>query len=288
MPGASSASRSWYEGVSWRSYAAIKDLETARELSESVGEYPVVRRSFSHKLSGLFRRDRSVTYSEAGRRVSRPEEIMHDLREDAQIIIPKHGRPALCGRSPFFRRAEFIVRVAANRFAKTGTTLPCFALALLISSAAMAADITGPARVVDGDTIRIGDTRIRLWGIDAVERDQTCQGKDGETYECGRDLAAVLAELTRGRKVRCQEVACSSSHRKTYGRSCGVCRTEAGELNAAMVARGWAVDDAIYSRGRYQAEQQQARRAGLGIWAGRFEMPWLWRKHEKMEATGHH
>ena len=75
--------------------------------------------------------------------------------------------------------------------------------------------------VTDGDTIRIGDARIRLWGIDAPERRQTCQGKNGGVYECGRDLAAVLNELTRGRRVECTE-----KDRDRYGRSVAVCRTE--------------------------------------------------------------
>lgn len=144
-------------------------------------------------------------------------------------------------------------------------------LALLIGSA-LAADLSGPARVTDGDTIRIGATRIRLWGIDAPERRQTCQGAGGDTYECGRDSAAVLRELIRG-----QPVTCTERDRDRYGRIVAVCRTDAGELNAAMVRRGWAVDYTHYSGGRYQPEEGQARREHLGIWSGRFKMPWDWR-----------
>jgi endonuclease YncB( thermonuclease family) len=57
-----------------------------------------------------------------------------------------------------------------------------------------AADLVGTARVIDGDTIAIAGVRIRLWGIDAPERDQTCRGQNGYIYECGRDSAAVLNE----------------------------------------------------------------------------------------------
>ena len=57
---------------------------------------------------------------------------------------------------------------------------------------AVGAELAGTARVIDGDTISIADTRIRLWGIDAPEREQTCAGRNGDTYECGRDAAAVL------------------------------------------------------------------------------------------------
>ena len=46
--------------------------------------------------------------------------------------------------------------------------------AFLIVSASTLADIIGPARVVDGDTLQVGSIRIRLSDIDAPERRQTC------------------------------------------------------------------------------------------------------------------
>lgn len=155
---------------------------------------------------------------------------------------------------------------------------PFVALALL-TSAATAADLAGPARVMDGDTLRIGDTKIRLWGIDAPERRQTCRGGGG-VYECGRDATAVLADLTRDRPVECTIKAWDR-----YRRAVAVCRTTAGELNAAMVRRGWAVDYRQYSRGAYRGEQAAARRERLGVWSGRFEMPWDWRRHSHATAV---
>ena len=155
----------------------------------------------------------------------------------------------------------------AARASVLGIGLAC------LGNSAIAAELAGTARVIDGDTISIADARIRLWGIDAPEREQTCQGTNGDTYECGRDAAAVLSELTRGRRVEC-----AARDHDRYGRIVAVCRTESGELNAAMVRRGWAVDYSHYSGGRYQPEEQQARREALGIWAGRFELPWEWRQ----------
>ena len=150
--------------------------------------------------------------------------------------------------------------------------LLCLCLAEQFRPVLEAADLVGTARVIDGDTISIADTRIRLWGIDAPERQQRCLGKNGDIYECGRDSAAVLSELTRGRRVECTQ-----RDYDRYGRVVAVCRTESGELNMAMVPRGWAVDYTKYSGGRYRSDEQQARREQLGIWAGRFEMPWEWR-----------
>jgi endonuclease YncB( thermonuclease family) len=148
--------------------------------------------------------------------------------------------------------------------------------ALLISSAALSADLSGPVRVIDGDTLDMTGVRIRLWGIDAPEKNQTCQGKDGQIYECGRDSAAVMLELTRDRRVECE-----NRGRDRYKRIVAVCQTEAGEINAAIVRRGWAVDWPRYSNSRYQDEERAARAEGLGIWSGRFEMPWDWRQEHR-------
>lgn len=147
---------------------------------------------------------------------------------------------------------------------------------LFTVTAASAADLSGPVGVIDGDTLDMGGTRIRLWGIDAPEMRQTCQGKDGQVYECGRDSAAVMNELTRNRRIECE-----NRGRDRYRRLVAVCRTVSGEINAAIVRRGWAVDWPRYSNGRYEVEQNAARADGLGIWAGRFEMPWEWRREHR-------
>ncbi len=136
--------------------------------------------------------------------------------------------------------------------------------------------IMGAARVVDGDTLDIGGRVIRLWGIDAPESAQRCEGRDGRTYECGRDATAVLSELTRSRQV-----ACEARDRDRYQRTVAICRTEAGELNAAMVRRGWAIDYTQYSGGRYKTEEAAAKAEKLGIWSGRFDLPSEWRRNRR-------
>ena len=52
--------------------------------------------------------------------------------------------------------------------------------ALLFAAAPALADITGPARVVDGDTLHVRVVKRRLSDIDAPERRQTCLGTAGE------------------------------------------------------------------------------------------------------------
>src|SRR5262245_33962091 len=63
----------------------------------------------------------------------------------------------------------------------------------------------GAGPVIDGDTLEISGTRIRLWGIDAPEIKQSCEGRDKQIYECGRAAADALSDLTRGQHVECDQ-----------------------------------------------------------------------------------
>ncbi len=54
------------------------------------------------------------------------------------------------------------------------------ALLLTLLPALALADVTGPARVIDGDTIEVAGERIRLHGFDAPESRQTSR-RDGTT-----------------------------------------------------------------------------------------------------------
>src|SRR5580698_4794079 len=57
--------------------------------------------------------------------------------------------------------------------------------ALLLPVAVQAADVTGVAKVREGDTVVIGTSRIRLGGIDAPSVDQLCLNNSGERWTCG-------------------------------------------------------------------------------------------------------
>ena len=50
------------------------------------------------------------------------------------------------------------------------TFRPAFLVTLVLAFPAFAEDITGPARVIDGDTIEVADERIRLYGTEAPEK----------------------------------------------------------------------------------------------------------------------
>ena len=126
---------------------------------------------------------------------------------------------------------------------------------------------TGAAQVVDGDSLRKGDTDIRLYGIDAPEYRQSCFDKNGAEYPCGKQAANILRELVKG-----HEVNCSSIDTDRYGRAVSVCKVDKLELNAEMVKRGWAVAYTKHSL-NYVGVEAEARRTKRGIWAGTFEEP---------------
>jgi endonuclease YncB( thermonuclease family) len=56
---------------------------------------------------------------------------------------------------------------------------------LLVSSPVAAAQevFEGPARIVDGDTLYIGKDKVRLYGVDAPEKAQTCRNSKGQPYD---------------------------------------------------------------------------------------------------------
>ena len=140
--------------------------------------------------------------------------------------------------------------------------------------------IEGPARVVDGDTIVIGEVRIRLEGIDAPESGQTCNKQWLGTWPCGEEATQHLARLVRDRVVRC-----NSSGTDAYGRMLGICFTEGLELNADMVRNGMAWAFVKYSLGYVEAETA-ARTLRLGIWQGNATPAWVWRAQRWSDAAG--
>ncbi len=145
------------------------------------------------------------------------------------------------------------------------------ALVLGLVPAGALADITGPARVIDGDTIEVAGERIRLHGIDAPEKDQTCS-IDGRAWACGIAAWGELVQITAGK-----EVACEPRDTDRYGRIVAACSVNGTDLGDWLVRNGWAVGYYLYSYEHSRAEQH-AKSERLGLWAGEFVMPWNWRR----------
>lgn len=159
--------------------------------------------------------------------------------------------------------------------ALVATLLAIAVLALLAGwFAPPALTLNGRASAADGDSLRIGATRIRIIGIDAPEFDQTCTGPGAEVWECG---AAAHRELSR--LVAAQPVTCHSEGLDRYGRTLARCDAAGRDLGDAMVRAGLAVAD-----GDYGPAEAEARSAGRGIWSGPFDRPAEWRAHHGGDA----
>jgi endonuclease YncB( thermonuclease family) len=146
----------------------------------------------------------------------------------------------------------------------------------IAAPAPTAPTITGQATVIDGDTIRVGKTTIRLFGIDAPEADQRCDDAEGRPYNCGLLAADVLMEEIGG-----AEVSCVTINIDRYGRTVAVCQARGRDLGDAMVRRGYAVDVPFYSGGRYSAAEKEAKEARRGLWSGVFMEPRQWRMEKR-------
>ncbi|WP_460272155.1 thermonuclease family protein [Celeribacter sp. ULVN23_4] len=138
----------------------------------------------------------------------------------------------------------------------------------------------GVLRIVDGDTVAIGEIRIRLFGIDAPELSQSCSDTRGKDWSCGTWSKSVLANLAAG-KVRC-----FARDTDRYGRTVAVCEAGGKDLNAQMVALGAAYAYEEYSSD-YVALEQTARADGLGLWRSGSQNPADYRAEKKAEQAAH-
>ena len=143
---------------------------------------------------------------------------------------------------------------------------------VLAATPALSAPLTGRATVVDGDTLDIRGTCIRLHGVDAPESGQTCKDATGKAYRRGQAAANALAG-----RIGAAPVSCEPRQTDRYGRTVAVCRSRGEDLNAWLVAQGHAIAYRTYSSD-YVGQEVQAKAAKRGIWAGSIDEPSAWRR----------
>ena len=146
---------------------------------------------------------------------------------------------------------------------------------LFLLSGAVTADISGTALIVDGDTIKISGMKVRLSGIDTPERKQTCR-KASVTWRCGYEATETLRAWTDTKEVRC-----IGDTKDRYGRLIADCFVDGYNINARLVYEGMALAYRRYSK-RYVPEEDEAKAAKRGLWAGEFVAPWDWRRGERL------
>lgn len=145
------------------------------------------------------------------------------------------------------------------------------------SAASGEAAVEGRASVIDGDTLDIRGSRIRLHGVDAPEASQTCLA-DGMKWRCGHQAALALSD-----RIGSSTVSCEKRDVDRYGRVVAVCRAQGADLNAWLVERGWALAYRRYSTD-YVDEEEIAAAVRRGLWKGSFVPPWDWRRGQRLQT----
>ncbi len=143
--------------------------------------------------------------------------------------------------------------------------------------------ISGYAKVTDGDTLKINTFKIRLHGIDAPEKKQLCKRAYltimiftfYEDYSCGQKSTEALIE-----KINNQKIICNILGIDYFKRLIGECYKMKTNLNSWLVSNGHAVAFRKYSK-KYVSQEILAKQEKRGMWQGKFEMPWNYRKSKK-------
>ncbi|MBN4016251.1 thermonuclease family protein [Rhodospirillaceae bacterium AH-315-P19] len=136
--------------------------------------------------------------------------------------------------------------------------------------------ISGPARVIDGDTIEVNGTRIRFHGLDAPELDQKLWG------DFASDMLRHIVDSNGG------TVQCSGYQRNRDSRMDAVCASgDIPDIGEALVVSGAAFAHYLYPD-RYTKAEAMAKKLRLGVWSpdfqklwGPIQKPWEWRRQRK-------
>ena len=141
--------------------------------------------------------------------------------------------------------------------------------------------ILGKAKVIDGDTLKINQEKIRLYGIDAPEKKQICKKiylsflifNFQKNYKCGEKSTLALSKKLKKEKIKC----ILRDNKDRYKRNIGTCYIKKQDINAWLVKSGHALAYRKYST-KYVPEEEYAKENKLGIWRGTFMSPEKWRR----------
>lgn len=109
--------------------------------------------------------------------------------------------------------------------------------------------VSGRAHITDGDTLRIGKTRVRFDGIAAPEKNDSG----------GRASTDNLRQLINGTTIECRLTGA-----KSYKRHIGTCYVNGRNLSELQVASGNALDCPRFSNGRYAGAEAKAKAKNKG------------------------
>ncbi len=129
-------------------------------------------------------------------------------------------------------------------------------------------EITGQARVIDGDTLDIAGQRLRIGGIDAPERAETCIDAQGREWPCGAWATEAKRDLLKHQRLTCVDLG-----ERSYQRIVARCYLDGRDLAVSLIEAGIARPCLRFARAQGQERPYlQAEKVGMakgaGIYAG--------------------
>lgn len=152
----------------------------------------------------------------------------------------------------------------------------CWALAAAVPVKAVA-DVEGRINVIDGDTFDVGATRVRIFGIDAVEGAQECLTEQGVAWACGAWVTQTVRNRYQGAQAKCQYITTDR-----YDRVVARCFVEGEDVGRTLVRDGLAFAYRRYSMD-YDLDEKAAAIADVGLHASQVQSPGWFRQ---TRATG--
>lgn len=133
--------------------------------------------------------------------------------------------------------------------------------------------------IADPDTFEVMDLTgrketIRLFGVDAPEKDQTCITAEGFRFSCGVEFTEDFTQQYLYRTV-----SCIGKGRDRYDRLLSICSHNGDDIASRYIKEGkmWAFTR--YSK-KYMLPEAKARVLGVGYWSGHWEAPWVHRRRQ--------
>ncbi|MFL5289414.1 MAG: type IV secretory system conjugative DNA transfer family protein [Rhodopila sp.] len=116
--------RAWFDGLSWRTYAGVQNLESAQELSAILGTFGAraTSRGTNRGTSGKAWENASTSRGsneseqEISRDLAKPYELLADMRDDERITLVRNRPPMRHGAAIGFRRPEIAHLLGATSY----------------------------------------------------------------------------------------------------------------------------------------------------------------------------
>ncbi|MEP1520814.1 thermonuclease family protein [Ascidiaceihabitans sp.] len=142
----------------------------------------------------------------------------------------------------------------------------------ILAASETSGQFTGRVVVIDGDTFDVGDTRVRLHGVDAPEKDQHCVTEQGTSWQCGAWVNDQVRQRIQGQIATCTQITVDR-----YNRVVASCDVAGEDIGRALVSDGLAFAYAKYSTA-YVLDEKGAAINDRGLHASRVQSPSQFRK----------